>query len=47
MKAMLAGFAAVIVIGFGAHFILAALDLSSANAESSSNVRLGEAGHSE
>ena len=40
MKAMFTGFAAIVVIGIGAHFALESLGLSSQQVYSSPNVRL-------
>ncbi|WP_256372956.1 hypothetical protein [Pseudoruegeria sp. HB172150] len=40
MKAMLTGFAAIVVIAIGAHFVLEALDFSSENSNSAASVRI-------
>ena len=40
MKAMLAGFAAIVVIGIGAYFALHALGFSAQEAYSGANVRV-------
>lgn len=40
MKAMFAGFAAMIVIAVGAYFTLGEMDFSSADVHSGTNVRL-------
>jgi hypothetical protein len=40
MKAMIAGFAAMIVIGLGAYFVLGEMGFSSSEVYSSPNVRL-------
>ncbi|WP_261398327.1 hypothetical protein [Maritimibacter alkaliphilus] len=40
MKAMFSGFAAIVIIGFGAHYALESLDFSSQDVFSSPNVRV-------
>ncbi|WP_255670650.1 hypothetical protein [Cognatishimia sp. F0-27] len=40
MKAMIAGFAAMVVIGVGAYFVLGEMGFSAADTLSSPNVRL-------